>query len=57
MNKHLYSLDRMLLVLLLSFYTLSFGQEQTTTRNVLQEDLLIEYVEIGNLKQLKKFGK
>ena len=44
-----------LLLLLLSFYTLNFGQGQASGDDISEDDLIVEYAENGNLKELKIF--
>ena len=44
-----------LLLLLLSFYTLNFGQGQASEDDISEDDLIVEYAEKGNLKELKIF--
>ena len=55
MNKYLYFLDKMFLVLLLSFYTISFGQEKISVDDITEDNSIVEYVKNGDLKELKNY--
>lgn len=53
MYKRFYSWDKVFLILLVSFYTMNFGQVQNNTK---EEALILEYIEKGNIDGLRELA-